>query len=89
MSSITRIPVSVKPTRRTTILFDATQRHPAPRTFGRGLLAARPTFTRSWTDEDAAWAAQAFAPSAYDLHLEERAQEAAWTDSYCRGVLPL
>jgi hypothetical protein len=44
-----------------------------------------------YTAADATWTAAAFAHqmSDYDVELERRAAEAAWTDSYCRGVLPL
>jgi hypothetical protein len=60
MSTITATRRVVNPTRRTTVLFDATMRHPARRDFGRGILASRPTFTRTWTDADASWAAAEF-----------------------------
>jgi hypothetical protein len=78
-----------------TTLFDATVRRNLNRSFGRGLLRSLPTACRTWSDDDAAWAAAEFASevnlqaSVFDRELERGAQEAAWTDSYCRGVLPL
>ena len=44
----------VNPTRRTTVLFDATKRHPARRDFGRGLLRSVPTYRTGYTADDAA-----------------------------------
>jgi hypothetical protein len=78
-----------------TTLFDATVRRNLNRSFGRGLLRSLPTARSIWSDDDDAWAAAEFASefnpqaSAFDRELERRAQEAAWTDSYCRGCLPL
>ena len=76
--SVSRPRVKPTPVRHTVVLFDATLRHPAPRSFGQGILRPLPT-ARELN----------YRPTAYDRHLEERAQEAAWTDSYCRGFLPL
>jgi hypothetical protein len=78
--SVSGLPRKVKPApvRSTVVLFDATVRHPAPRHFGHGLLRSVAT-ARELN----------YRPTAYDRHLEERAQEAEWTDAYCRGFLPL
>jgi hypothetical protein len=78
--SVSGLPRKAKPTpvAKTTILFDATQRHPAPRDFGHGLLRSVPT-ARELN----------YRPTAYDRHVDALAEEATWTDSYCRGVLPL
>jgi hypothetical protein len=86
-----RVKSTLTPTRRTVVLFDATQRHPAPRDFGRGILRSMPNDRVPFTAADAAWAAEAFSRpvSTEDIELERRAQEAAWLDSYCRGVLLL
>lgn len=51
MSIITRTRPEVKPTRRTV---------KTSRRFGEGILPSYPTFVRTWTDEDEAWAAQTF-----------------------------
>jgi hypothetical protein len=89
MSTITATRRAVNPTRRTRVLFDATRRHPAPRTFGRGLLRPLPTYRAPYTAADAAWAAQAFSRpvTAYDLHLEALAKEAEAQDRLERGCL--
>jgi hypothetical protein len=63
------------PVRSTVVLFDATQRHPAPDDFGRGILPAARELN--------------YRPTAYDLHLEERFIESVRLDSYERGILPL
>jgi len=41
-----------------TILFDATRRVKTTRRFGSGILASRPTFTRTHSEADEAWLAE-------------------------------
>lgn len=83
MSTITRIRSSVKPT----VMFDATERHPAPRSFGRGVLASKPTFKAPASFEDMAWAAQTFnvVASAEDRYFDDLARAAAMQARLDRG----
>jgi hypothetical protein len=60
MSIITATRRPVNPTRRTRVLFDATQRHLARRDFGRGILRSVPTYRTGYTAADEAWAAAEF-----------------------------
>ena len=89
MSTITATRRVVNPTRRTTVLFDATQRHPARRDFGRGVLRSLPTFKAPASAEDMAWAAREFNAdlTAYDRELERRAAEAEALDRLTAGTL--
>jgi hypothetical protein len=77
------------PVAKTTIVFDATQRHPAPRDFGCGLLRSVPTVRRTRTSQDEVWAAREFDAADYHRQLEERFIESVRLDSYERGILPL
>lgn len=61
---------------KTTVLFDATRRHPAPSTFGRGLIASRPTHRAPASFADMDWAAQAF-----------RGQEQDWDERAARASI--
>jgi hypothetical protein len=89
MSTITATRRPVNPTRGTRVLFDATQRHPARRDFGRGILRSVPTYRAPYTAADAAWAAEAFARpvTAYDLEMDRRAALAEAQDRLERGCL--
>jgi hypothetical protein len=89
-----RVKPILTPTRTSRVMFDATQRHPAPRDFGRGILRSLPTDRRNWTDADAAWAAQAFGAvdaggeplPLSDAELEQAAEWAAALDRLERGL---
>jgi hypothetical protein len=89
MSTITATRRSVNPTRRTRVVFDATWRLPAPRTFGRGLLRSLPTYKAPYTAADAAWAAGAFSrpATAYDLEMDRQAALAEAQDRLEGGCL--
>ncbi len=83
----------------TTILFDSTRPvKPVNRLFGLGLAKSRPTRQRFQpTPEDIAWNAETsplnrsnyevVGPTAYDLHVDQMAQEAAWQASYEAGYV--
>lgn len=90
MRSLSRIRSSAKPvlpgpTRTSRVLFDGGTRRRSPY-FGRGILRSLPTYRTAYTAADAAWASQAFAPSAYDAELDRRAEESAWMDRYEAGI---
>jgi hypothetical protein len=92
--SVSRPRVKPTPVRRTTVLFDSGARHAAPKSFGSGLLASRPTFTHTRAIEDEAWAAQAFGELSdardaeeFDQELEFRAAIAEAQDRLERGTL--
>jgi hypothetical protein len=74
------------PVRSTVVLFDGGRRH-VVRDFGRGILRSLPTTRRTWTDADAAWAAEVFNATAYDRHVDELDHEVDATDPFVAGCL--
>jgi hypothetical protein len=85
-------------TKASRVLFDATQGHPAPRTFGRGVIP-RPgqhDGRKPFTQEDLDWAAQAFGEAAIDWDFDAdhepdfdaMAYESASQDALELGLIP-
>ena len=70
-------------------IFDATRPVKSARRFGAGLLAARPTYERTWTEADEAWLIEDNARREAESRMIDRSYaESAAVDALSRGLIP-